>query len=85
MKQCQGVYSANFRGTNYTSYRVQSLLDNIVIRKGQPRLELDLKRVYVGKEFLTHGKNSNFCLMNEHNGRIILFIFLCVFFPFVYR
>lgn len=72
----RSIVNVNLRGMVDMSCRTQSRL-NDVIGKGQPGLEHGLKRGNVGKEFLAHSKNSNFCLMNEHDGKVILSI-LCV-------
>lgn len=78
-----GIINANLRGMNYTPCRTQSPIKD-VIGKGQSRLEVGLRRVYVGKEFLAQSNDSKFCLMSEQNETAILFIFLVYLpFPFV--
>lgn len=79
----KNIFSAKMRGMSYTSWRIQSPLNAAVIRRGQTRLELSMTRVYAGKEFLAQTKNSDFCLMNEQDRRVILSIFLCVVFPLI--
>lgn len=56
----KSILNAKLRGRRSMSCRIQRPPRDVVIRKGQPRLESGLKRVYVGKLLLAHSKNSSF-------------------------